>query len=415
MASGLKKLRIVKKAVAKGTGGRAIGMAINMHRDLPRIKTGSLALDFSLGGGIPAGRTTVLWGGESSGKTSTMYRIAGIAQGLCANCFREVNDLEVVEDVDSETGEVEYYATGTCDCYQKNLFTPKQYHDEKVDEFKKRLNEYKANSFEEFRVALFDFEGDMDFEWAETLGMDVRRLVYMRPDTAEEAIDVYEEVLRSGEVHLALLDSIALMSPSEEVEKSAHDLQQGLQARIMGKFTRKLASVTNSAVNDYGRLPTQIWINQERQKIGGYGGGKVQPAGKALLFFAAAIVYTYKQKGERVTNINDGFIAEHKQEMMKDVLINFKIEKNKTFTEGLTGMYRMTVAGENKGAIDELKYVLAMAEKHGMYSTEGVGAKKRWRLGDEEYSKKGDVMARVMELEVFEGLKKALLEKMLKI
>ena len=411
--SRMKKLRALTKTVSKSHGTKVIGSATNMHKDLPRLLTGSLSLDFALGGGVPVGRTTIFRGGESSAKTTTAYRIAGIAQNLCANCLRFVEDLEVVEYEDKDTGELYHEAVGFCDCYQAGIFTPKQYADEKKDDYKDRLKKYEENSYEEFRVALFDIEGDMDFEWAGILGIDVRRLLYSRPATAEEAIDVYDEIVRTGSVDLVILDSIALMAPSEEVEKTASDQQQGLQARIMGKFTRKLVATINDAIKDYGRLPTQIWINQERQKIGiSFGDNSVMPGGKAQLFFYAIILKMWASKWEK-ENFNHGMIEEHKQDMATSVRVNFVTDKNKTFTPKVGGMYRMLVSGPNKGHIDELKFVLAQAEKFGFYRTEGDVTKKKWYVGDEEYKTKKEAMDRINEPAVMNDMKRRLLEKML--
>lgn len=407
----LKKLRLAKKSITKQSGANSVGMAVNLHRDLPRLKTGSLSMDRALGGGIPIGKATIFNGTESSAKTTTMYRIAGLAQNICANCYREVDDLEVVEDIDDETGEVEYVAVATCDCYNKGIFVPRQLNGEKTDEFKARLKRYTENSYEEYRVALFDVEGDMDTDWAQCQGMDIRRLIYSRTDTMEEAIDTYDEVLRTGSVDLILLDSIALMAPSEEVEKSANESQMGLQARLMGKFTRKLAATNNSAIKDFGRTPTHIWINQLRQKIGGYG-GSVMPAGRSQLFFASVIIKFWQTKGD-VENVNEGMIAEHKQERLTGIVVNFKVDKNKTHTQGFTGSYRLCVTGENKGKVDELKFVLAQAEKFGLYRTDGAGSKKRWFIGDEEYSKKSDAMARITDPDVLKEMTRVLLSKMI--
>lgn len=354
---------------------------------------------------------------HNSGKTEKALRIIGIAQKLCANCLRRVEDLEVhyrdIVDKDTKESVSEAYATGTCDCYQAGLFDPRQYPDEKADEYKERLKAYEENSFEEFRAALMDMENSMVPDWAARLGVDLDRLIYFQPKSAEEGIDIYDDLLRTGAVDLIALDSIALMSPTEEIQKSAHDQQQGLQARLMGKFTRKLAATVNSAVHDFGRLPTQIWINQEREKIGvSFGDNSVMPGGKAQLFYCAVIVKLWASKREK-QNINDGMIEEHKMEFGTQVRMNFKVEKSKVGPAPAGGMYILKVSGEEKGQIDQLKFLIAQAEKFGLYREEGKGAQKRWYLGKEEYKTKKALLERIEETGVLDHIKDTVLKKML--
>lgn len=406
-------LKKMKGNIIKAHGDKMLGSVRDIHLDLPRISTGSLSLDFGLGGGVSVGRCTLLRGPESSGKTYTAYMIAAEAQNLCANCLRRVSDLRVEERIDSGTGECEKYAIATCDCYNKGIFKPIQYKDEKKEEYKERLKGYEDNSYEEFRVALVDIEGGMDQEWASCIGVDLERMLYMRPDNAETAIDIYDELLRTGAVDLIILDSIALMSPSEEIENSAVKQQQGLQARLMGKFTRKLAATISSASREFGRLPTQVWINQEREKIGiMFGDNTVLPAGKAQLFYVSAIIKFWSSKWEK-DNFNEGMIAEHEMSIGRRVRINFKLIKNKTGPSQTTGSYLLNVSGENKGKIDEVKFVVAQAERFGLYRVEKDGAKKKYWVGDEEYKTAKAAQERMTEPFTFAELKKMILEKML--
>jgi len=401
--SKLKKLRL---AVNKEHGKGALGIPSRVV--LQRLTTGSLSFDRALGGGLPVGRTIIFRGSESSGKTTAAYRCMGVAQDLCANCLRPVNELKFVD-----VGDGEREAVGECDCYAKGLFAAKQYPDEKADEYKERIARYKTNSYEEFRVALVDPEGSWDVEWAERLGVDPTRLLYICPDSAEEAGDVYDEVLRTGEIDLIVLDSIAMMTPSVEIEKSLVEQQQGLQARIFGKFTRKVVAATNTVVREYGRLPTQLWINQERQKIGiSFGDNTVLPAGLAQLFAASVIVKMWASKWQREVR-DDDLIKEHQTEIASKVRMNFKVTKNKTAPAMQTGSYELWIAGDKAGEIDELKYFVAMAEKFGLYKDEGKGTKRRWIVGDEEYKTLKAAMARLQEPAVYQAMRAMMLKKLL--
>ena len=130
------QLKKFAENVQKKYGDRVVEFGVSTL-EIPRVQTGSMSLDIALGGGLPVGRVTMFYGQKSSGKTTTAYRIAGLAQGLCANCLRPV-DTQVVEFVDETTGEVEYDQEGSCSCYNEGLFEPIQYPDEKKDEFKQR-------------------------------------------------------------------------------------------------------------------------------------------------------------------------------------------------------------------------------------------------------------------------------------
>lgn len=401
------RLKVLGKLINEKHGSGTIGLA-NTVKEMPRLSTGSLSFDRALGGGVPVGKLTTFRGQESSGKTSAAYRVIGLAQKLCANCFRP-NDHISYEENDGEI-----VAVGYCDCYKEGLFITKRYPDESVDVFKDRIKGYKENSFDEFRVALVDVEHDFDIEWAGRLGVNSDRLLYASPDTAEQAIDIYDSILRTGQVDLMVLDSVAAMAPSEEIRKSAEELQQGLQARLMGKFTRKVTSAMNAVSREYHRFPAQIWINQLREKIGMlFGDNRVQPGGKSQLFTANVIVDMWSskwQKERRDTDLKEDF----RSEIGSMVRMNVKTLKNKTAPPLQSGSYDMIVSGENAGQVDELKYFLAMAEKFGLYMEEGSGAKKRWHVGDEKYKTKKDAMARVSEPETYSKMREIILGKMLK-
>lgn len=405
------KLDVLKSAIRKEHGDVCISMASTIA-DIPRVSTGSLAMDRAFGGGIPAGRITILRGEESGGKTATAYRAIGNAQNLCANCFRPVHELEFVEETDTE-GEIVISTRGYCDCFKKGIFKTVQYPEEKISDYKSRLKLLEENSYEEFRTALVDVEQVFDPGWASCLGIDPRRLLYMRPYTAEQAIDIYDDFLRTGAVHMLVLDSIAALEPREELEKSSYEATQGLMARKMGIFVRKAASAMNYVSQYYRKLPIQIWINQEREKIGvTWGDNKVMPAGLAQLFASSLTVKMWASKWEKETQDED-LIKDFQSEIGTRVRINFKTEKSRVAPAMQRGSYTMCVSGEEKGKIDELKYFLAMAEKFELFRSDGEGAKKKWFVGDEEYTKKGDAIDRIQGPDVYATMRKIILDKML--
>lgn len=432
-------IRAFSKAVNR-KHGRTIGLARSIASlDIPRLDTGSLSFNVALGGGIPVGRLSMLRGKYSSGKTTAALRVAANAQKLCANCLRPVADFHVVESgVDDETGEILYEAVGTCDCYSEGLFVPTPYPDEYSDRdkgtfkqieveyedeegkkkkkkttmFKDRIQRYEENSYEPFRVIFFDFEGTLDLDWAERVGVDTRILLVDRPGTAEEGIDVYDELLRTGAVDLFVLDSIAAMTPSVEVEKSTEEGRtRAAQATLVNQFVRKVTASVNDCKKYYDRSVTQIWINQERDSMDMWNPTKM-PGGHGQEFGASVIVSMWPSKWNKEL-MDTGVKKDFQIEIGKEVRQNFRIEKSKVSPPKATGMFVMGISGQNTAKIDEFKYVLDQSQRYALWREEGKGAKKKWFLGDEEFDRKGALLARIEERPVFEALKKELLVRML--
>lgn len=376
----------------------------------PRLSTGSLSFDRGLGGGIPVGYPALFHGGESSGKTTTAYRIAGLAQKLCANCLRPP-----VEEITYEwVGETEV-AKAYCDCYKKGIFKPVINQGEKKEDFNKRISEYEVNSYQQFKVMLIDMEGAFDKNWAQKLGLRIGSLLYVRPNSAEEAIDIYVGMLLSAAIDLIILDSLAAMTPAEEIEKSAAESTQGLLARKLGIWNRKVASAMNTIRNDYKHFPTQIWINQEREKIGvSWGDNKVCPGGKSQLFSASTIIKMWTEKCE-VETLDEDLPEEHRAKVGSSIRMGIKIEKSRLSPPKYQATYPMIVSGDRAGQIDDTKYFLAMAEKFGLMRTEGEGPKKKWWVGDQEYNKKGDAMAKVMEPQTNAIMRRIVMDNLLGI
>jgi|GEM_PF-5166099 len=377
---------------------------------------------------------------HNSGKTTQALRVGAIAQKLCANCLRFVDDITVVETgFDEDTGEIEYEAHGTCDCYKNGIFKPvpypedfsnrekgthKQIEVEVTDEktgktknkkttaFKERIKRYEENSYEEFRVAFFDHEGTLDLAWAKRVGVDTRLLLVVDPSTAEEGIDLYDEMMRTGAIDLFILDSVAAMTPSIEVEASTEDEQRAAQAKLINKFVRKVTASVIDVKRDFGKLVTQIWINQERMSMAKFGPGSIMPAGMGQKFGSSVIVSMWPSNWEKETFDSD-LKKNFQLEVGKEVQMNFKIIKNKTAASQATGSYVMRVVGARQGMVEELKYVLDQAMKYGLFREKKDGSKKTWFVGDEEFQKKGSALARIENPEVFDKMKKVLMKYML--
>lgn len=131
-------------------------------------------------------------------------------------------------------------------------------------------------------AAFVDAEHALDPEYAKNLGVNVDELLISQPDTGEQALDITEELVRSGAVDIVVVDSVAALVPKAEIEGSMEDMQMGLQARLMSKALRKLTGIigkTNTTV---------IFINQLRMKIGVmYGNPETTTGGNALKYYAS--------------------------------------------------------------------------------------------------------------------------------
>ena len=130
--------------------------------------------------------------------------------------------------------------------------------------------------------AFIDAEHALDPQYAEKIGVDLKKLLISQPDNGEQALDICDALVRSGAVDLIVVDSVAALTPKAEIEGEMGDALPGLQARLMSQALRKLTASINR---------TQcmvIFINQIRMKIGvSYGNPEVTTGGNALKFYSS--------------------------------------------------------------------------------------------------------------------------------
>ena len=131
--------------------------------------------------------------------------------------------------------------------------------------------------------AFVDAEHALDPNYAKNLGVDIDNLYISQPDFGEQALDVVETLARSGAVDLIVVDSVAALTPKNEIDGDMGDQHVGLQARLMSQALRKLTSVVHKMGS------TVIFINQIRMKIGamGYGTPETTTGGNALKFYSS--------------------------------------------------------------------------------------------------------------------------------
>lgn len=209
--------------------GEAVGSIGDNRPAVDRLPTGIFAFDLATGGGFPRGKISIVFGPESSGKTNLVLTSLRAHQKL--------------------------WPDKTC--------------------------------------VFVDLENSFDAEWAGRLGVETKKVVILRPDTAEQAVDFVEAMTMAEDVGLIVIDSLAAMIGSNELEKEAGRAQVGGSALMIGKMLKKVAVRLNQQGKE-GRAPTILAVNQVRTKIGVmYGDPETMPGGWQPKHAASMIVRLY--------------------------------------------------------------------------------------------------------------------------
>ena len=131
-------------------------------------------------------------------------------------------------------------------------------------------------------AAFIDAEHAFDRFYAQKLGVDVENLLVSQPDNGEQALEITENLIRSGAIDIIVIDSVAALTPRSEIEGEMGDSKMGLQARLMSQALRKLTSTISKTST------CCIFINQLREKIGVmFGNPETTTGGNALKFYAS--------------------------------------------------------------------------------------------------------------------------------
>ena len=264
--------------------------------------TGIFTLDMALFGGVPESLVTLIYGRESGGKTTLAQRIIGASQA--------------------------------------------KYPDKKA--------------------VMIDIEGTYDPTWGAVHGVDNDRMFLVQPQTGEQALDIADAVLRAEDTSVIVVDSLAALLPFKEMETSTEDERPGIQARLIGKFCRK---IQNALLDERKRdhRPTVVLINQWRMKIGVFRGDpRVLPGGHAQHYVASVKV--------EITNKETLGRDDRDIETVDFNTHGFKIAKNKTgvgIRSGEFTMIRNPSHPLGAGFIDDARTVATWAKKMGMITGSG--------------------------------------------
>ena len=315
--------------IRKEHGANIFGRASDFVKPRRSIPTGIFRLDYALGGGFPVGLVSVLWGHKSSGKTTTYLKAIANAQRMCAVCWE---------------------FTEACSC---------------------------GKSYRDPVIAFLDVEGTLDLAWAKRLGVDLDRLLLSTPEYAEQSLDIAEAVLRRG-VDVLVMDSLAFLTPAKEIMQSTIEDTVGLQARQIGKGTRKFVAALNTVKNARGFAPTLLFTNQVRMKVGVmFGSPETQPGGLATGFASATETRLRAGKYEMDEVLGKPVAAD----------FGFRVDKNKASFARMEGEFRLAMADtEHRRVGDAVNEgdMVEMAQKVGL--VEGSGSS--WRALGEKYRAK---------------------------
>jgi len=161
-------------------------------------------------------------------------------------------------------------------------------------------------------AAFIDAEHAFDRFYAQKLGVDTENLLVSQPDNGEQALEITENLIRSGAIDVIVIDSVAALTPKSEIEGEMGDSKMGLQARLMSQALRKLTSTISKTGT------CCIFINQLREKIGiMFGNPETTTGGNALKFYASIRIDIRK-----ISQIKDG-------DNVAGNRVKFKVVKNK--------------------------------------------------------------------------------------
>ncbi len=206
-------------------------------------------------------------------------------------------------------------------------------------------------------AAFIDAEHALDPDYAKKLGVKIDQLLVSQPDTGEQALEICESLVRSGNLDVIVIDSVAALTPKDEIEGDMGAQHVGKQARLMSQALRKLTAIVSKTKT------IVIFINQIRMQIGVmFGNPETTPGGKALKFYTSVRIDIRKiaqiKKGEDVIG------SRTRAKVVKNkVAAPFKqAEFDLVYNEGISRESEMLMFGEKYGVIQKSGSSYSMGE-----------------------------------------------------
>ncbi len=236
--------------------------------------------------------------------------------------------------------------------------------------------------------AFIDAEHAMDPEYAAKLGVDTKNLLISQPSHGEQALDIAESLVRTGKIDVVVIDSVASLTPKDEIEGEMGDHHVGKQARLMSQALRKLTAImakTKTVV---------IFINQVRMQIGVmFGNPETTPGGKALKFYSSVRIDIRKtaqiKKGDEVVG------ARTKVKIVKNkVAAPFKTtEFDIIYNEGISKEGEMIALGEK---FDILQKAGTSYEYNGVKIGRGYDATRQYLRASENKKVAEEILEKIV-------------------
>ncbi|MFA7192140.1 MAG: recombinase RecA [Candidatus Paceibacterota bacterium] len=208
--------------------------------------------------------------------------------------------------------------------------------------------------------AYIDAEHAMDPDYAAKLGVKINELLISQPDTGEQGLEITESLIRSGKIDVIVIDSVAALTPKDEIEGDMGQSHVGKQARLMSQALRKLTAIVAHSKT------VVIFINQIRMQIGiMFGNPETTPGGKALKFYTSVRLDIRRiaqiKKGEDVVG------SRTRVKVVKNkVAAPFKqTEFDILYGEGISREGEIIALGEKLGLIDKAGASYSMKNKEG--------------------------------------------------
>ncbi len=200
-------------------------------------------------------------------------------------------------------------------------------------------------------AAFVDAEHALDPEYARRIGVKLQELLISQPDTGEQALDIVESLVRSGNVDIIVIDSVAALTPKDEIEGEMGQQHVGKQARLMSQALRKLTAIVSRSKT------IVVFINQIRMQIGiMFGSPETTPGGKALKFYTSC-----RLDIRRIASIKKG-------EEVVGGRVRVKVVKNKVAAPFKTTEFDLLY---NEGISREGE-LIALGEKFGLVEKSGA-------------------------------------------